>query len=225
MDRETRVIPLFLLNVAWKVNFCHHFCILTSLSQNLRWPPSARFSFCCCQCFIHFWAMWHSNVCHSAFPAKFIWESHFKRYLFILYGDFIDISIRPPRKRVEIKLSKLIVVSKVESLWISVLCTVTNVLFALGAWHEISVSWSIYYFWTTTRMRSPAVLLLCAMIWFHQCKTCLSLWFTSFISQVASCDCLNKHVVLLPSDEQTPSVLGYSNVANESHSYLFVLFI
>ena len=51
----------------------------------------------------------------------------------------------------------------------------------------------------------------------------VSLWFTSFFSQVAICDCLNKNVVLLPSDGQTLSVLGYSNVANESHSYLFML--
>ena len=27
MDIETRLIPLFLLNVAWKVHFWHHFCI------------------------------------------------------------------------------------------------------------------------------------------------------------------------------------------------------
>ena len=102
----------FQLNVAWKVHFWHHFCILMSLNQNSRWPPSARSSFYCC--FIHFWAMWHSNVCYTTFPAKFTWESHFKQYLFILYGDFINISTMTTKKIVKIKLSKLIIVSKVE---------------------------------------------------------------------------------------------------------------
>ena len=143
--------------------------------------------------------MWHSNACYTTFPTKFTWESHFKQYLFILCGDFINISIRTDKKRVKIKLSKFIIVGKVESLWTSVnkwmtmamtgivvfICTfiyrftyqyivfhlyvncrnpfviigkrdilfpgqvlypVTNVSFALGAWHVISISWSIYLF-------------------------------------------------------------------------------
>ena len=76
----------------------------------------------------------------------------------------------------------------------------------IRAWHVISVSWSIYFFfWKTLKSEfpsCPALWLLCAMTWFHQCKICLSLWFTRFISRVASCNCLNKHVVLLPFDEQ-----------------------
>ena len=66
-------------------------------------------------------------------------------------------------------------------------------------------------------MRSPTVWLLYVMIWFHPCKIWLSLWFTSFISQVASDDCL------LPCVEQTPCMSGYKNVVNESHSCLLML--
>ena len=158
--------------------------------------------------------MWYSNVCHTTFPAKFTSESNIKQYLFILYGDFINITIMTVKKRVQNKLSKLMIVSKVESLWISVkkwmtdavvfICTfiyrftyqfhfssichlyksvcnfkvnviflfpdqvlfpATNVLFALGAWHVISVSWSIYYFWTNFKNEVPScVIIVCDMI-------------------------------------------------------------
>ena len=76
-----------------------------------------------------------------------------------------------------------------------------------------------------SKMRSPDVLSLCTMIKFHQCKIIPALLFTSFTSQVASGDCLFKHIILLPCIEQTPSMPGYANVATKSRSCLLMLFI
>ena len=45
MDIGTHVIPLFLLNVAWKVHFWHHFCILKSLNIKIEDGHHMRYPF------------------------------------------------------------------------------------------------------------------------------------------------------------------------------------
>ena len=94
---------------------------LLYFDQNSRWPPSTI----SISAVVNVVVLLSFELCGIAMCAiphsllNFTWESHLKQNLLILYGDFISKSIMTFAKKVTNKLSKLTIVNKVKSRWIS----------------------------------------------------------------------------------------------------------
>ena len=116
MGIKTRIVTLFLLNVAWKVHFWHHFCILASLNNKIQDLCYVPYQFLLLLCFSVL------SIAMCVIPHSLLnltWESHFKKYPFISYDDFMNISIMTVKKIVKINIFKWLIDNKVESLWTS----------------------------------------------------------------------------------------------------------